>query len=726
MSAPIMASGRPAELSAGTPDPDVAPSVHRASDGVLLATRELGNALVIFRDGALSTAARELALGVAADAEHDIVILDLPLDAPVGQWEEVVRLMPQKSRLTNRRGVRLVFCGATRQLSGLAGRWLAERLGRPVLAADGVIVPGFAGSLFVDSPDGSGWVRFQAKKSAKTVARRYPRPAWETDDLARTVAIGDRVVAEPLPGGVWLHGREDDERVRAHRDRLRGGLPCQEGAVTVVLGCPGEEDTSIDDVTRWWKDAATQTRPLLRPFRYGPITGASAATWAQVLADKTGAEVIAYAGVPVGSTATPDMHTVLEDGVLGWNSCARELAYTPTEPGENAVPPRLVSYRAPIAGAHEVSRGVFWYAPDTVVEVVPAGLWIRRPEEPGHADTVRAVPPRAARHLVIADDAGVQGGIHGRRLEQCATDVAAHLDPATRRLTELRRASTITAQPGPDQHQLPVAETPTGATSASRGLPAGSEITETPAVGARPVETRPVESETVETRPVAARAAAVRTAEPWAGETGAAGTPTVVTDLGDVRNHLVGAAPVLPVPALPVPTLPVVDLPLPVPTTPVPSVGAQVALEVPAETVTQRSPLVPVGSGQLRPAASTPRIAPAGQVSWQPIPTPQAAALTPRRGLEQERVWLKKALSVQFTTAANAVARVLSENPAFSSSSSARPQADVLADSVAVHLYLGADGDAVELPLRRAEVGPHVPFSRCVASGLARLPSHRG
>lgn len=109
----------------------------------------------------------------------------------------------------------------------------------------------------------------------------------------------------------------------------------------------------------------------------------------------------------------------------------------------------------------------------------------------------------------------------------------------------------------------------------------------------------------------------------------------------------------------------------------------------------------------------------------QPTPSSSAAALLPKRGLDEERGWLRRTLHSEYSAMANSVSRVLSEHPGFQGALQ-RSSGQVLTDAVAVRLYLSATGDQLDLPLRLAQVGPHVPFARCVVSGLSRLPSHRG
>jgi hypothetical protein len=67
----------------------------------------------------------------------------------------------------------------------------------------------------------------------------------------------------------------------------------------------------------------------------------------------------------------------------------------------------------------------------------------------------------------------------------------------------------------------------------------------------------------------------------------------------------------------------------------------------------------------------------------------------------------------------------MSEHPGLQGSG-AISAADILADSVAVRLYLSGRGAGIDAGLRSGAAGPHVPFARCAVAGLSRLPSFRG
>jgi hypothetical protein len=89
-----------------------------------------------------------------------------------------------------------------------------------------------------------------------------------------------------------------------------------------------------------------------------------------------------------------------------------------------------------------------------------------------------------------------------------------------------------------------------------------------------------------------------------------------------------------------------------------------------------------------------------------------------------ERQWLLSNLGAQYDATVGSVARVLSESPGLRTVGV--PAADVMVDLVAVQLYLAGRTRRFDDVVRAGAAGPHVPLARCIASGLRRLPSHRG
>ncbi|NED51611.1 hypothetical protein G3I24_11930, partial [Micromonospora aurantiaca] len=115
----------------------------------------------------------------------------------------------------------------------------------------------------------------------------------------------------------------------------------------------------------------------------------------------------------------------------------------------------------------------------------------------------------------------------------------------------------------------------------------------------------------------------------------------------------------------------------------------------------------------------------AAEARVQPVPPAGAGALlSEKKGLADERAWLRRTLSREFDVMASSVSRIMSEHPGMQGSGVSTE--DVLADSVALRLYLTGRGPGVDAGLRSGRKGPHVPFARCVVAGVSRMPSFRG
>ncbi|MET8759929.1 hypothetical protein [Lentzea sp. NPDC004782] len=767
----------------------------------------IGNALVVRPKHLLREEVRDLALGLAADVEHELVVVDLPVDSSFAVWESAAKLMPRR-----RRGVRLVISGRSRETTALAGQWLSERLNRTVIAPDGAVMRGVGGSLFVDSGWGTGWVRFQPGKPPKADGKRFPRPAWEiASPLVEVMPTSAGSVAEPLPGGVWLRPCGPESVLRAHRKRLIEAMPAQPDVCTVVLGCPGAPPISMYDVTRFWGWLPAELRERLKLVQFGPFTlpGKDIAV-GQAIADAVGERITCYTGIPVGSRARPDVFTLRADGTLGWRAFAEELVYAPS--GGTATVPLLSAYREPIFGIEEVAPAVYRYAPGVVLEVVPAGLWLRPDRELPHAPAVRSALPDSEQHLVLFEDS------QGEVIREVATDVLGRLEAATRRLSGLVRADAVL------RSRAEVA----GAAMAAIDPPA----TTRELAADEPVEPDSPAEMTLTMRfdavlpdalsPMTAAEADVMRPS-WALEAAGAheivdgispavlgaglqdysavslgladepesapGTPEVTDAPLPTAGMAGGAMPATPViPAVaqasvahlpggqgsPPPTLvggPASERDLPVATPsalvggllpPLPPVAEVIVAGGPEVTgsagpvvrrrprgrstrssttaspaVTEQHPAVGPRSGTAQPADAAPEAPPLVSATparpsgeprvvsrIQPTPSAAAAALMPQRGLDEERGWLRRTLAREYAAVANSVSRIMSEHPGFHGA--VQRSAGVLTDAVAIRLYLSGEGDQLDLALRTGAVGPHVPFARCVVSGLSRLPSHRG
>lgn len=407
------------------------------ASGAPLDKQTIGNALVVHPAAGMTEEAQALALGVAADTEHDLVVVDLPVDSPISMWESVAKVLPRR-----RRGVRLVIGGRSRETTALAGQWLAERINRTVLAPDGSVIPNAGGTLFVHSGRGSGWVKFQPGRPPKWEAKRFPRPSWDSGLTAELTSTSSRGVAEPLPGGLWVRPVGFDQQQREHRGALARGLPAQRDTMTIVLGCPGCPPLTLDDVARLWARLPENVRANTRFVQYGPMSMPGGTTLGQALADLLGRDITFYPGLPVVAAQAIDVRTVLFDGRLGWTTFVREVGYQPRTP-QGSPAPRLRDHRAPINGLDEISPAVYWYAPDAVIEVVQSGLLVRPPQDGPDTPAVRTITlDNSVNNLTF--DAPSEDAVDRMRL--LAEDVLARLDEHTRAMSRVLPAGALIAE----------------------------------------------------------------------------------------------------------------------------------------------------------------------------------------------------------------------------------------------------------------------------------------
>ncbi|MEU7172154.1 hypothetical protein ABZ949_11810 [Micromonospora tulbaghiae] len=380
----------------------------------------VGNALVVHAEDAISPEAQSLALSMIEDAENDVVVLDLGDGMPISAWEAMAGVLPRR-----RRGIRLIACGRHGNSAAMAGQWLSERLNRTVVAPDGDLVRGSAGTLFVHSAPGSGWVRFRPGRPPAWDAKRYPTPRWDRAAIDTRPSSATAEI-EPIPAGVWIHSNRDPQVVDPQRQRLTAYVPCQAETMTVLLGCPGTPPLSLDDVVRFWRGLDEENRQRVRFVQFGEVRIPEGEAFGQALADLLNTEVTCYTGVPIGSPHRYEIRTVLPDGAFGWAPYALELSYSPrAHPNSRARRPTVLSHRPPLAGAEEVAPRVYWFAPGAVVEVVQTGLWVRSMAEPKNAEQVRSAMLDAGSGTLVFDDT-VHSTAH--RMRELAVDLAARVD----------------------------------------------------------------------------------------------------------------------------------------------------------------------------------------------------------------------------------------------------------------------------------------------------------
>ncbi|MEU9133301.1 hypothetical protein AB0D08_35305 [Kitasatospora sp. NPDC048540] len=383
-----------------------------------LQCRAVGPALLVHPKGPPDRQAVEFTAGLAPDPQHTPVVLDLPHGAPHSVWDAVARL------LAGRPGsLRLVFGRATPAEARWAGQRIADRLRRVVLVPDGRPVPTAGGGLFVPIDHGAGWLQLRPDAPARPESRRYPRPMWEFTTLDRPWATSPYGVVESVPCGVWLRGARPNALHDGWR-RLVESLPTDPQVLTVVLGSPGGPAVPLADAFGLWNTVLPSARRQVRFVPYGPVALPSGAgALGQELADAFGEHVVVCAGLPVlpaGHDAPPDVRGLLPDGSPGWQPFAAQYRYSPRRhPLAETAPPELLGVRSPLPGLAHVGAGVFELAPDTVLEIVQSGLWVRPALEPyggndirrrpapwGHAALLydRSEPARAERMHAFAQD----------------------------------------------------------------------------------------------------------------------------------------------------------------------------------------------------------------------------------------------------------------------------------------------------------------------------------
>ncbi|MEU3341153.1 hypothetical protein [Streptomyces sp. NPDC006668] len=795
----------------------------RRGPGLPLRCRPIGNALLIHQKGEPAEQTMRFVQGLAPDSRNTLVVLDLPsLDL---EWEAVARLLARRSG-----NVRLVFQRGRHHAVHDAGQRIADRLDRVVLAPDGDSLPTVGGGLFVPTENGAGWLLFRPGRVAQTDSRRFPKPNWEFSVPDRPWRISEKCIVEPLPGGVWVHSSEH-QPLNAHRQRLIRLVPCHPDILVVVVGAPGEPEVPLEDVARLWEKVLPTARPLIRFVHYGLVELPNGRAFGQELADRLEQQIVVYAGLPTAiapGLSSPDVVGVRSDGWPAGRPFVSELVYFPSGDAESA-PPTLLGVRAPFPEIREVAPGVYEYAPDSVLEVVQSGLWVRPHEAGADGDKVRRVPACPGNPLILFDRATPRAA---ERMRALAKDVLWRLDPAVRHAFRLapaddtqaavqvkpaelvrrpespaaaRRRAAAGSVDGSEPAVAPARRAPGSARAATAPTPSApdrawvespglaaaagsadasaragdagavSEVTASaagrdsgretrtesesgagdsggspgqdaadrakgqppaPAAGRRPGP-RHGSGRAAPPRPVSEACidAGSRVAEAWPGASdtaakapgpkagaapGATPTPGAALDpapgLASTPGRVRSTAPRVRLesgtpdePALAPPPAPSVDAPGPA--VPTPAAAHAPALQGPA----------PQGPGQARPQVTPPR----HQVRVQPVPKSGACAVPPERGLDQERAWVRRALSKQYNAAIGTVCAIMAESPALRGSARG-PAEDALTDLVALRLYLTGDSRGLDAAVRGATAGPHVPLARCVASGLRRLPSYRG
>ncbi|MEU2743683.1 hypothetical protein ABZ656_52695, partial [Streptomyces sp. NPDC007095] len=420
--------------------------------GPPLESRDVGNALLFHPRGFVDSRALTFAAQLAADPQHTLVVLDLPASPAETVWETLARAL-------DRRGdsFRLVLGRGTREDVKRTAQWLADRLGRLVLAPDGAVLPAAGGALFIPAENGLGWLRYRPNSSSHPDSRRFPKPQWEFSVPDRVWPTGAGGMVEPLPGGVWIRGTWENAAVGAatHRQQLVDLLVGNPDLIAVAIGSPGTSALPLEEISAFWNTLPTSARPLVRFIPFGPVAIPDGAPLGQALADLLGQRIAVYAGIPApGADGHPaEMRTLQRNGALGWRPYADEFGFTPRSySGGSAMPPVPLNTRVPVGAISAVAPGVYQYAADVVLEIVQSGLWVRPPTEPRDGHAVRSAPADPAYPVVLYEDSDPMAA---DRMRFTAYELLRGLDPSFGERSRIVPASE--AGRFPDGYPLPMA-----------------------------------------------------------------------------------------------------------------------------------------------------------------------------------------------------------------------------------------------------------------------------
>ncbi|MFQ3562238.1 hypothetical protein QZN11_36315 [Streptomyces gramineus] len=665
-----------------------------------LRTTRVGNALLVHPRGHLDERAAGFAEGLSHDPGHTLVVVDLPAGALADEWRTVARLL-SSSRYGS---LRIVFGRDRGEDVRRAAGLIAERLGRDVLAADGLLVPTVTGGLFAAGDD-AAWLRFRAGHPTEPDSRRFPRPHWESSLPTRARAVSARTTAQPVPSGVWLRHTDRALLPGDHR-RTVETVPTDPHRLLVVLGSPGTPPLPVDDVARYWDSVRPDARSSVRFHLYGTLDTPESLTPGQCLADALDHEVVLYADLPDGTAAVAG-----DDGSLAYVPARTAVLVRPAS-GTGEAETREPAADGGDLGAPTSAAGVAGGA-ELTTEHTPAGRAATlRPPVVQQAPPPRIqmesgssrLPTGAVREIPAPVGAGPAQET-GRALPRAAETPATGADapagaaaegpaPAPRpgEAAETGSESGAVRGPGADGESEST-RGPENESGSEGETEAGADAQLPPVVPPAPaLDLTPSAPVTLpDEAPAAAPSSGPAPETAWEPEPETAPRPTRPAA---PRFRLESATPV----------------PEPDPD-PAPGPEPEPAPAPTAEPVPPASPLAPSG--------------PAEQVRVQPVPASAACAIPPERGVARERDWLRRMFSEQYNATAGAVSRVMSETPGLRGGTRTEA-ADALTDLVAVRLYLSGDSQGADTAVRTAAPGPHVPLARCVTAGLRRLPSYRG
>ncbi|MFI5935037.1 hypothetical protein [Actinoplanes sp. NPDC051494] len=754
-----------------------------------IGSHTVGNALVLHARDKISSEAQSLALTVAEDYENDIVVLDLHDDLPIGIWESVAAALPRRRRgirlvvcgagqdtsvlagqwISDRLGRSVVAphgqlirgtsgalfvhstdgSGWVRYHRGRSPRWEAKRYPQPVWdSAATDVLPTSAHGLVEPLPGGV-WIRDTRDEAALREHWQWLASAVPCQPEACTVVLGcpgTPPLALDDIARFWRdladEGREHARFIQYGPVQLPDGEPLGQALADLLetpvicftgvpVGRPEQprmHTVALDGRLGW--------QVYARELGYTPRPRPTVAAAAPSIISYQAPEVLGDEIAPLTFRYADDaVVEILQSGL--WvrppeaPRHADRIRARPADPAVHAVviddaqPARMTRLREladDLVARLDVAtreRSTLQLASTVVVTsrisapaggTVPDGLTFRFTAADLMLDRMPTEEPAATPPLnptvvdltidvpraLTATSPGLAGGTLAGG---ASTDVG-------------RRNGAYSKKPPADpplweQASVPVPRLPTRPSTSSKIVArigesaVGETRTLEPGTAARVLAAlRHADSPDPAASPSATSASSATSADPLAP----AASPAAVAGLPGReeiaallrRAEAMGATS-------------------PSATSPSATSPSATSPSATSPSATSPSATLPGAGGPRHRAPGAPR-----PLRFQEVAEPEASGVPDSASLGEERTWLRDALRREYDLAAGSVSRILSEYPGFQ----AGP--DTMTDAVAVRLYLSAVGDGVDEALRDGGAGAEVPFARCVAGGLVRLPSHRG
>ncbi|MGW1715473.1 hypothetical protein [Streptomyces sp. NPDC002156] len=368
--------GQGRERRSEAPDAPEAEPTRAAGDGLLVEEYDGLRLLRTPDDDTLDpTDLADLVRALAGETEHTVtVVAGAGATRAPGLW---ARLGTVLAALRDDRveTVRLVMSGTGAGSSDrpALGRRLADGWKLTVIAPDGpvFVVPG--GTLFVHG----NWWRFAPDAEPDRLGARQPAPGWQPAVEALPARTGGGYLVDPIPAGVLARS----EQAGAPRPGdLCYAVPVDPRGPLVLLGMPEDEDILGREVSDLLGELPTAVRSTVRLAPGGPR---DVLRTGQAVAERLGADVVVYTGLPLlgpgaGDGPTPVRSVLVgADGEPKWRPFVDSVMCLPPAADGTLPAPRLLRWESPVTGeATGAETGVVRLSERWQVTVTRAGLYI--------------------------------------------------------------------------------------------------------------------------------------------------------------------------------------------------------------------------------------------------------------------------------------------------------------------------------------------------------------